>query len=186
MATTEPESAAIRRVLDPLAGVELPPVPRGRASRELRRQWLQVCEFAMARGVRRPGTLARMTGLTPRTAKRWMAEVEAGWKQGMAEDERNVRREQLYREADAIARQAWQIVLDGKHPGWVIGALRVVLEANKRRARLCGMDGHQIDLTQDLQSISMLEAGKGGPLDLAEAGSMLAQQLSSPTTEPAA
>lgn len=144
-----------------LADVQLPPLPRGRASKDLRERWLQVCEIWLSRGGRKPGTFARTTGVTPRTARRWIAEIDARWRADAQTDAGNIRREQLYREAADVAERAWAVVLAGKHPGWTVGALRVVLESIRRRARLCGIDGHVVDLAAGLDGCSGTQDDSG-------------------------
>ena len=180
------KKAAFSGILLLLADVQLPPLPQGRPTTELRERWLSTCEVAMARGVRRAGTFARMTGVTPRTAKRWMSEVEARWRAEAETDASNIRREQLYREATEVAERAWAVVLAGKHPAWVVGAMRVVLESIRRRARLCGIDGPPPALRPDAVLDHMLESSPDSnsiEIDLAEAGRQLAIALSSQQRE---
>ena len=178
----EGQTTSFSGIPSALRGVRLPPLPTGRPTNELREQWLSTCEVAMARGVRRPGTFARMTGVTPRTAKAWMSEVEARWQADADTDASNIRREQLYREAAEVAERAW-----------TVGALRVVLESIRRRARLCGIDGPAVDLVDGIDGGSALLVGGGRDQDasadgeheptLAEIGREVAKLLSAPQVE---
>ena len=58
----------------------------------------------MLMGIDRPSHLAKTTGLTFHTAKRWMQEIKDGWAGTLTEEELNIRRERLYQEAESLAR----------------------------------------------------------------------------------
>ena len=116
-------------------GVALPPKPKGRASRELKSQWLQVVEHLMVLGIERPTHMAKKTGLTFHTAKRWMQEIKDRWTSTLTE-EQSFRRELLYQEAESIARDAWVTALCSNNASVVVGAFKANLEANARRAAL--------------------------------------------------
>ncbi len=117
-------------------GVLLPRRPKGRASRQLKSEWLDVIESLMAQGVDRPTHMARKTGLTFHTAKRWMNEVRDKWLSTLTKAEQNYRRELLYQEVESLARDAWATALGSKNPCVVVGALKTLLESNTRRAEL--------------------------------------------------
>ena len=117
-------------------GVHLPPKPKGRASRQLKEQWLDVIELFMVLGISRPTHMARKTGLTFHTAKRWMQEVKDRWSGAVTEEQQNYRRELLYQEAESLARDAWRTVTASNNPSVVVGAFKAILEANERRAEL--------------------------------------------------
>ena len=94
----------------------------------------------MQQGIERPSHMARRTGLTFRTAKRWMDQVRKQWADALSAEERNFRQELLYREAEAISRDGWEIALGSNNRSVVIGALRTILASNSRRADLIGCD----------------------------------------------
>jgi hypothetical protein len=117
-------------------GVALPAKPKGRASRELKSQGLQVVEQLMVLGIERPTHMAKKTGLTFHTAKRWMQEIKDHWTSTLTEEEQNFRRELLYQEAESVARDAWVTALGSNNASVVVGAFKTILEANARRGAL--------------------------------------------------
>ena len=90
----------------------------------------------MVLGISRPTHMARKTGLTFHTAKRWMQEVKDRWSGAVTEEQQNYRRELLYQEAESLARDAWRTVTASNNPSVVVGAFKAILEANERRAEL--------------------------------------------------
>ena len=131
-----PVSCVSRSKSHETQGVALPPKPKGRASREFKSQWLQVVEHLMVLGIERPTHMAKKTGLTFHTAKRWMQEIKDRWTSTLTEEEQNFRRELLYQEAESLARDAWATALGSNNPSVVVGAFKAILEANARRADL--------------------------------------------------
>ena len=90
----------------------------------------------MVLGIERPTHMAKKTGLTFHTAKRWMQEIKDRWTRTLTEEEQNFRRELLYQEAESLARDAWLTALGSNNPSVVVGAFKAILEANVRRAAL--------------------------------------------------
>ena len=88
----------------------------------------------MVLGIERPTHMAKKTGLTFHTAKRWMQEIKDRWTSTLTEEEQNFRRELLYQEAESLARDAWATALGSNNPSVVVGAFKAILEANARRA----------------------------------------------------
>jgi len=80
--------------------------------------------------------MAKKTGLTFHTAKRWMMEVREKWLSTLTKEEQNFRRELLYQEVESLARDAWLTALGSKNPCAVVGALRTILESNARRGEI--------------------------------------------------
>jgi len=60
--------------------------------------------------------------------------------------ELEARREALYWEADAVAREAFRRSFDEHHAPSKVGYLRIVLEANRRKANLCGLDSIHLNV----------------------------------------
>ena len=97
-----------------------------------------VVERLMLDGVETATELAIATGLSRRTAGRWMAEVRAGW--GEPDRARlNARRDALYEEAQALAATAWDLLRQRPmSPSTAVGTLKVILATMDRRAALLG------------------------------------------------
>lgn len=133
----------------------------GRISNEEKREWIEIASELMARGVRNPTQLRRLTGLTWDTCKAYMGEVQMH--QALQLDsvgELETRRESLFWEADAVAKEAFRRSFEEEHSASRVGYLRIVLEANKRKSALCGLDSvnlnvetrHKISASVDIVS----------------------------------
>lgn len=133
----------------------------GRISADEKREWLEITSELMARGVRNPTQLRRLTGLTWDTCKTYIE--EAKMHQALQLDsvgELETRRENLFWEADAVAKEAFRRSFEEEHAASRVGYLRIVLEANKRKSALCGLDSvnlnvetrHKISASVDIVS----------------------------------
>ncbi len=150
-----------------MSGITLPARARarrergggGRISADEKREWLEITSELVARGVRNPTQLRRLTGLTWDTCRSYLEEVKMH--QALQLDsvgELEARREALFWEADAVAKEAFRRSFEEEHSGSRVGYLRLVLEANKRKASLCGLDSinlnvetkHQISASIDV------------------------------------
>ena len=136
-----------------LAGVELPPRVHGRPTAEHQARWLEVVEVLMARGCGTAYQLVKLTGIRHETAQRWMKEVRHKWANEMNLDVLHGRREALYREADQVARIAWADALScsDENANGRVGFLKLVIEANKRKAALCGFDDLEIRVSGEIK-----------------------------------
>ena len=100
---------------------------------------MMVVEQMMLDGVDTATDLAATTGLTRRTAARWMAEVRAGWRQP-DRSPLDAQRAALYEEAQAVAATAWDLL--GQRPmspSSTVGTLKAILATLDRRAALLGL-----------------------------------------------
>lgn len=133
----------------------------GRISADEKREWLEITSELMARGVRNPTQLRRLTGLTWDTCKTYIEESKMH--QALQLDsvgELETRRENLFWEADAVAKEAFRRSFEEEHAASRVGYLRIVLEANKRKSALCGLDSvnlnvetrHKISASVDIVS----------------------------------
>tara|TARA_A100001388_G_scaffold255278_1_gene219634 strand:- start:1991 stop:2623 length:633 start_codon:yes stop_codon:yes gene_type:complete len=138
-----------------MSGITLPERARARRSRggggrisaDEKREWLEITSELMARGVRNPTQLRRLTGLTWDTCKSYIDEVQM--RQAFQLDsvgELETRRENLFWEADAVAKEAFRRSFEEEHAASRVGYLRLVLEANKRKAALCGLDSVNLNV----------------------------------------
>lgn len=117
-------------------GGGLPKLRRGRPRNWIKSRWLAVVEALMCAGVERPSHMARRTGLTFRTAKRWMNQIRREWAEELPEAERQYRIDALYDEASDAASRAWETAVNTTNPCIKLGALKAILASNSKRARL--------------------------------------------------
>lgn len=119
----------------------------GRISADEKREWLEITCELMARGVRNPTQLRRLTGLTWDTCRNYIE--EAKMHQALQLDtvgELEARREALFWEADAVAKEAFRRSFEEEHAASRVGYLRLVLESNRRKASLCGLDSIKLNV----------------------------------------
>jgi hypothetical protein len=137
-----------------LDGIRLPvrKTTPGRWTEAEEQEWLDVIEILMSRGVRRYHVLARMTGMTPPAAKRLMGLIKKDWAESMPQALLNERRENLYREAEEVSRLAWTAAMNNESPTIRLSYLKTVLEANKRKASLVGLDRVELQIDARVQS----------------------------------
>jgi hypothetical protein len=120
----------------------------GRISADEKREWLEITCELMARGVRNPTQLRRLTGLTWDTCRNYIEESKMH--QALQLDtvgELETRRENLFWEADAVAKEAFRRSFEEEHAASRVGYLRIVLEANKRKSALCGLDSVNLNVS---------------------------------------
>ena len=146
-----------------LAGLVLPAKRHGKTGRmgeQERLLFLDATEQLLSRGVERPFTLSRLLGVTPTAAKALLKSVRDGWSESMPQALLNTRREHLYREAAEVSRLAWEAALVAESPTIKLNFLRAVLEANKRKASLIGLDHLTLDIDARLdtsQSVDVVQ-----------------------------
>lgn len=138
---------------DPMMrGINLPPrlAAGGKPKPHEVEPWYEVVETLMGRGIQSTHRIAKLTGVAYASAKRWMGVVEARWAEGLDRERLNIRREVLYSEADGIAAQAFKDALDMTHePKERAAFMRVVLEANRRKAALNGLDSQTLQVVSN-------------------------------------
>ncbi len=120
-----------------------PPFEGGGINAPLTAAWMNVAEFLLSYGWNRPTLIAKWGGPSIMTWSRYTTEIRERWAQSLRPASRGHRREKLYREAEAVAAECWRRLHDQKKPPGhrdAAGLLRVVLDANKRRAALIGAD----------------------------------------------
>ena len=169
-----------------MAGIELPPrLQAGHPDPELVERWVDVVEVLVGRGARAPNRLAKLLGIPHITAKRWLGVVKEKWTKGLSDDRINWRREKLYYEADEVAIVAWKEALTTFDPNVKAAMLRIVLEANKRKASLIGLDKMEIKIkgkvetTSRINLVATVEAKHGlAPGALASIGQAASMLLS--------
>ena len=154
-----------------LEGIILPRKPgKGRWPQELRDEWLDITEILLGRGVDSMRRMSRLTLITPKACGSLMDEVKKRWAEGVTSKELNWRREQLFREADEVARQAWDGVAEARDDGNIKAQgdmLRIVLAANSRKSKLIGADTAVVQIRASIEAkvgidlIAQVEADYG-------------------------
>ena len=137
----------MRNDVEILRGLTIPKQSKGRPTKEAQEQWLELVEIVMSRGAKTCRELVRLLGLDSRTAKRYHNLVCDKWAEAYDVSRVNLRREQLYREAELASQVAWEVVNEGQLEDdnkMVIDGLKAILAANKRKATLSGLDTIQI------------------------------------------
>jgi hypothetical protein len=123
---------------------------KGRKSAADLARVLQEVEKLMRRGIDRPHSIARMAdGVGDwRTAEKYMEIVREQWRSQNenTEDERK----RLINEAREVAERAYVIVASAKGDVARCDALKVVLKAQERQAKLLGVDITRTDITHHI------------------------------------
>lgn len=165
-------------------------LPRGRPEPSAIEPWIELVEALMARGVSTPSQMRGLLGVGYKTAERWMATIRERWSAGLADERVNLRRERLYREADSVAEVAWMDAMQAESVQERVASLKVVLEANKRKASLCGLDKMEIKLESNVKQqvnvdvVASVETSFGlAPGALEKIGRDAALLLSAPAAE---
>ena len=149
-----------------LSGITLPARARarrerkagGRISAQEKSEWLEVIGELVARGVRRPTQLRRLTGLTFDTCKRYLSEVQMmAALQLDTVGELEARREKLYWEADAVAQEAFRRSFEEEHASARVGYLKIVLAANARKSSLLGLDSVNLNVESKTQIVASID-----------------------------
>jgi len=141
----------------------------------------------MSRGVRTPTELRNLLNVGYKTAEGWMQTVRDNWSKSLSDERVNWRREKLYQEADEVARVAWLDAMVAETSSERNMCLKIVIEANKRKASLCGLDKLELKLDarvethQTIDVVASVEADFGlAPGALESIGREAAILLSKP------
>ena len=139
-------------------GIKFPPRPgSGRPDPELMKKWGEIIEELMTRGVEKITEMEKITGLGYLTCRRYMADIREKWSETMSREEQQWRREKLYNEADRVSREAWNQALLTEHAGQKASLLKVVLNANQRKAALCGLDQIEINVNSKIETKTTID-----------------------------
>lgn len=121
-------------------------------------------EDLMLRGITRPRSVARMVaGISPQTAKRYIALVTQGWRDRSGASN-ETHRTRLLAEAQEIYKRAFEVVAraaNEEHPGpatfsAIATALGVALKATERQAKLLGLDSEKREHGYDPATLDVL------------------------------
>lgn len=176
-----------------LHGLHVPPrLGPGKPDPELREAWLELVNQLMSRGCDTPHQIRKVLGIQFKTAKNWIGEVQSRWAKGLSDELINVRRESLYCEADAVAREAWETALTVAETASEKAALfKVILMANQRKAALTGLDAIEVRVNKTIEQRTTLELVQRveeehglAPGALEALGRSAAKLLSQPTIAP--
>jgi len=171
---TQIEEPIAQEVHPYLIGQDVPPLPYDDIYRE---RWLTVVEYLV--GVRRifgASVIAEICGIANNTASNLLDELKIRWGKTLTPAQANSRREALYQECERVKALAWEEVMI--NPKEKVAYLRLVLEAQKRQATLCGLDKLEISVEQITTEKKEI-AIDASPETLSQIGHILAQSISS-------
>lgn len=135
-----------------LQGLKVPkqPTSASRTPKKFLDELECVVEALMERGVCHSSKLSQVTGIKPVHIRKVQAAVVKRWGEVYTSEKVNFRREQLYKEATRVSLEAWELLSSAKNDddfANCLKALKVVIDSNKRRATLTGLDEIKISAT---------------------------------------
>jgi hypothetical protein len=134
-----------------------------------RKRWMLAVEQMMQLGILRVSEMAKISGLSNILVSGLLKEVQEAWSKTVTKAEVNIRREALFKEADIIKEKCWvqlekleeiaktkdNIPLHNS----IIAYHRMILEAGKRQAMLCGLDKIEIQVDTSV-TVEQKDEGK--------------------------
>jgi hypothetical protein len=174
-AIIEPIEKLVAEKVHPiLVGQDVPPLPYDDLNKE---RWMIIIEYII--GVHRifaSSAIADITGLSFSTTSKLIDELKIRWSKTLTPAQANSRREALYQECERIKALAWdEVQVNDKDK---IAYMKLIIEAQKRQATLCGLDKLEIAIEQITTEKKEL-AIDASPETLAQIGLMLAKTISS-------
>ncbi len=174
-AIIEPIEKLVAEKVHPiLVGQDVPPLPYDDLNKE---RWMIIIEYII--GVHRifaSSAIADITGLSFSTTSKLIDELKIRWSKTLTPAQANSRREALYQECERIKALAWdEVEVNDKDK---IAYMKLIIEAQKRQATLCGLDKLEIAIEQITTEKKEL-AIDASPETLAQIGLMLAKTISS-------
>ena len=168
------EKPVAEKVHPILVGQDVPPLPYDDLNKE---RWMIIIEYII--GVHRifaTSAIADITGISFATVQKLVDELKIRWSKTLTPAQANSRREALYQECERIKALAWdEVQVNDKDK---ISYMKLILEAQKRQATLCGLDKLEIAIEQITTEKKEL-AIDASPETLAQIGHMLAKTISS-------
>jgi hypothetical protein len=174
-AIIEPIEKLVAEKVHPiLVGQDVPPLPYDDLNKE---RWMIIMEYII--GVHRifaSSAIADITGLSFSTTSKLIDELKIRWSKTLTPAQANSRREALYQECERIKALAWdEVQVNDKDK---VAYMKLIIEAQKRQATLCGLDKLEIAIEQITTEKKEL-AIDASPETLAQIGLMLAKTISS-------
>ena len=174
-AIIEPIEKLVAEKVHPiLVGQDVPPLPYDDLNKE---RWMIIIEYII--GVHRifaSSAIADITGLSFSTTSKLIDELKIRWSKTLTPAQANSRREALYQECERIKALAWdEVQVNDKDK---IAYMKLIIEAQKRQATLCGLDKLEIAIEQITTEKKEL-AIDASPETLAQIGLILAKTISS-------
>lgn len=168
------EKPVAEKVHPILVGQDVPPLPYDDLNKE---RWLIIIEYII--GVHRifaTRVIADIIGIHFTTTQRLIDELKIRWSKTLTPAQANSRREALYQECERIKALAWdEVQVNDKDK---VAYMKLILEAQKRQATLCGLDKLEISVEQITTEKKEL-AIDASPETLSQIGLILAKTISS-------
>lgn len=167
------EKPVAEKVHPILIGQDVPPLPYDDLNKE---RWLIIIEYII--GVHRifaTRVIADIIGIHFTTTQRLIDELKIRWSKTLTPAQANSRREALYQECERIKALAWdEVQVNDKDK---VAYMKLILEAQKRQATLCGLDKLEISVEQITTEKKEL-AIDASPETLSQIGLILAKTIS--------
>ena len=169
-----------------LSGLDLPSAVKGPFSPLDKERWRLVVSNLLVRGIGSGRKVASITGLSVPTSATLVKEVKDSWQDDLTPLRINETREILLLENEKISEYCWTMIegdpLDKKSNQ---GFLKIIGEANNRRAKLVGVDNININVNSEVKHIDdpniiQIEvANKLGikPTDLKDLGNLFSKKM---------
>lgn len=174
-----------------LSGLDLPSQTKGPFSPLDRERWKVVITNLLVRGIGSGRKIASLCGLSVPTSCTFVKEVKETWQDDLTPARINETREILLIENEKISEYCWTMIegdpLDKKANQ---GFLKIIGEANNRRAKLVGVDNININVNSEIKHIDdpnviqVEVANKLGikPTDLKDLGNLFSKKMNNQIT----
>lgn len=169
-----------------LSGLDVPSQTVGPFSPLDRERWKTVISNLIVRGIGSGRKIAALLNLSIPTAAQFVKEVKESWQNDLTPTRINETREILLIENEKISEYCWTMIEsdpDDKKSNQ--GFLKIIGEANNRRAKLIGVDNININVNSEIKHIDdpniiqVEVANKLGiqPSDLKDLGNMFSKKM---------
>lgn len=127
-----------------LKGLDLPTELRLREMSEVDKQrWLEVLAALIQRGVNGSIQIVELTGLSNATVRTLLNELKESWSKSLSPNIINVRREQIYLEAERVKEFCWNSIRNSDSEAMQLKYLQLILAAGQRQSSLIGAERPQ-------------------------------------------
>lgn len=125
-----------------LKGLDLPSETRVKCMTEAdKARWLDVVATLLQRGAGGATAIAELTGLSLSFARQLIADLKEAWAKSLSPAVVNVRREQIYLEAERVKQFCWEAIAQNfDAPAVQLKYLQLILSAGQRQSSLIGAE----------------------------------------------
>lgn len=149
-------------------------------------RYAECAEVLMGRGVLMVGEMARILGINNRFARDLIAQVKERWAASATPGLVNIRREQLYLEADRVKEHCWAAIQNTTNANMQLRFMQLILAAGQRQSHLMGAEKMHVAVESTVAEHKKAEdferdftaAPDMAPADVAALGDIIARALS--------